>query len=272
MDYNINVISFLISTFDEIVATFGINTNAINFYKNQVNNLVSIGQVTLKDARIIFELLNFSNIDDPIKWEQEMKKKGYFVDTVNEVLCANGNKDVITYILQQKVVQLTDTSFMEVICIVGKIFDVVISNENYKQIARNINFGTTKFKGFACNTSGKKQFSLNMECNAFKEKLVTCGAYNEQTIVKVKNLEAVCSCDESYYEYNLIKLLSTERDDLVSLWNAMQNGANIKVGEYVDCGEMGNTQWRWLNNAVATALFAQYLSDIMQDCSYKESY
>ena len=87
--YDLRTISFLISSFRDIITTFGENSKSVEFYKRQVNQLISIGQVSLNDQKFIEELIGMSNTNS-VKWDKANEKLMQFIEIVNET---NGYND-----------------------------------------------------------------------------------------------------------------------------------------------------------------------------------
>lgn len=148
MAYNINAISFLIASLDDVLENFGANAKSIAFYKNQVNNLVAIGQISQADVNIVMDLINFSYVTDSDKWKIEMAKKNYFVTAMDSLLRANGNKDVAIFIMRNLIAANPNERYKKAQKLVCKILDIPFDFESKtetKQEPIKPCFGTNGF-------------------------------------------------------------------------------------------------------------------------------
>ena len=90
---NIDMLSFLLASFNNVIETFGSNKKSVDFYRGQVENLLNIGQVDNHSVEIINELINYSYVTDDEKWKIELRKVAFFTSVMDVVLTNAKNTD-----------------------------------------------------------------------------------------------------------------------------------------------------------------------------------
>lgn len=75
--YNIDVIEFLLKSFVDMSNNFGRNSNTVKFFKQQVRDLINIGQVSTRDVDMVYKLTSTQNTDN-IQWDTVLERIKYF--------------------------------------------------------------------------------------------------------------------------------------------------------------------------------------------------
>ena len=211
---NIETLSFLIASFNDVINSFGSNKKSVDFYRNQMQNLVSIGQVDSNSAEIVSVLINFSYVGDPDKWRVELSKIEFFTAMMDLIISNGNNKETVeSIILKEEGDANTTKEQKKVLNIIRKIF--YIKNrvpENY-EMQRKSHFGTMQFRGSTPN-------------NSIQNILLLAGNYNK---VRVKNLNAVCSGDPTWFYYNLDERFFESTKELNKISKDIDKGAEIQV-------------------------------------------
>lgn len=211
---NIETLSFLIASFNDVINSFGSNKKSIDFYKNQVQNLVAIGQVDTNSAEIVYDLINFSYIGDSDKWRIELSKIDFFT-TMMDLIISNANniETVESIILRTENDYNITPEKRKVLNIIRKIF--YIKNrvpENY-EMQRKSHFGTMAFTGNTVDRSAQHILQL-------------AGKYDK---VRIKNLGAVCSGDPTWFYYKLDKEFFDKNKELNKIAKEISKGAEIQI-------------------------------------------
>ena len=206
MKHNVQTLSFLIGSFNQMIVTFGENSKTVEFFRTQVNGLVDIGQVSLEDVDLIFSLIGMKNTDS-VKWDVAKKKINIFVEVMNKVSSVS-DKNVKLYILNE--MNLTDE-------IKGYVKDIYDLNEQ-PDIKSKVN-----------NTFGSLNRNIERTINNKNEglwfRLLDIVGDNKRYFatdyyIRVHNKEAVCSCDTMYFYCRLIDLFkeaSSESDKVLNM-------------------------------------------------------
>ena len=194
--YNIQTVSFLIGSLNNVVQTFGSNSKSVAFYKQQVNSLVNIGQVSGADANFVFRLTGMENTD-AVKWDLMTPRLDEFINCMN-YLCnveLNSNEKILNMMMALRTNEvMTDKSEKYIRELYG-----LESNQATLPLKGNA-FGTINV--IQNPVDSRKTNAMN-EVDKFIELLMTAArknkASNATPCLRIKNLEAVCSCDVSYY-------------------------------------------------------------------------
>lgn len=210
---NIETLSFLIASFNDVINSFGSNKKSIDFYKNQMQNLVNIGQIDVASTEIINNLINFSYINDLEKWEIEISKIEFFT-TMMDLIISNANnvETIESIIIKAEGDANTTKEQKKVLNIIRKIF--YIKNkipENY-DMQHKSHFGTMQFRG---STPNNIQHILQL-----------AGKYDK---VRIKNLGAVCSGDPTWFYHKLDKEFFDNNKELNKISKEISKGAEIQI-------------------------------------------
>lgn len=206
MTHNVQTLSFLIGSFNQMVGTFGENSKTVEFFRTQVNGLVDIGQVSSEDADLIFSLIGMKNTDS-VKWDIAKKKINTFVEVMNKVSSVS-DKNVKLYILNE--MNLTDE-------IKGYVKDIYDLNEQ-PDIKSKVNntFGSLKRNIERTINNRNDSLWFKLLDLASDNKLYSVNDY----YIRVHNKEAVCYGDTWHFYCRLIDLFkeaSSESDKVLNM-------------------------------------------------------
>lgn len=107
----VNNIVFLLSSFNDIIQSFGMNSNSVEFYRKQLDNMVSMQQITTYDIDIVEEVIGMKNTN-AVKWESAIKKINNFTSAVN-ILSGADSKDTLKDWIKQLRLNNSITSNLE---------------------------------------------------------------------------------------------------------------------------------------------------------------
>ena len=209
---NIETLSFLIASFNDVINSFGSNKKSIDFYKNQMQNLVAIGQVDENSVEIIHDLINFSYVSDSDKWRVELSKIEFFTIMMDLVISnANNTETIESIILKTENDCNIQPENRKVLNIIRKIFYIKNRVPENCEMQRKSHFGTMHFKSSTPNIQHILQLAKG---------------YNK---VRIKNIEAVCSGDPTWFYYNLDNRFFESTKELNKISKEIAKGADIQV-------------------------------------------
>ena len=195
MKHNLKTISFMIASFKDIVNTFGMNEKSISFFKKNVEGLSAISQITSSDVNLIYDVLNIN--DKNISSEKRISFLNEYVRAINKVHTVK-NKETIFYIIDD----LKNTN--------------VISEKTKRNVLETLDVNETLYKQNAIkdnNNFGSYTFNEKSDINISEiEKYKEIIKGNKNLHIKIKNKNAVYSCDRYYYIYKLKDFLDTFTD------------------------------------------------------------
>ena len=268
MLHNISTVSYLVAQFKQLIEKFGERPEQIEYFREQVGNLVELSKVSQADAEFVYKLVGMQNTSN-VKWQITRDRLNKFINAMNYIVCYEDDysRANTLRLLQQtnglddKTVSLIDELYD------NKLLDKIKEYDNSKQ-GKFGTFGT--FQGIKNSHSQRgtkqnqnnlnnlvdqaktKQLKTQTQANNIgtgksgedvlrnrllwirAETLVddnkaieyvldaiqSCGYNNihdllQQTIqslkdspsIKVKNYEAQCQCDPSYYILDLREIL-----------------------------------------------------------------
>lgn len=189
--HNINSISFMIASFKDIVDSFGKKSESVSFFKRQIDGLCSINQLSLDDVDLVYRLLGIVNTD-AIKWDIAETKLAQYISAMNMLIRYN-DATIQTYIIynldsQDKI----SSAVKEIIC---ETLGLDIKNVSKNPDENKLVFGQYK-----------RPTTENLEVQKLKKLM---NSYPTM-IIKIKNSNAVCSSDRSYYECKVADISKTK--------------------------------------------------------------
>lgn len=210
--YNIKVLSYLIGSYNKMLASFGESAKTVKVFREQVLGLVNIGQVTQIDANLVFSIIGMTNTDS-VKFEASKRNINCFILAMNymETYKDDKNMQYVTLVElknQKKISQ--------------KIYDIVIKIYNlssYTKPMREVkeDFGKLKTVTVASekSVSESKNKDLSDEWSVF---LNTCSisadCYDidvEHVYFQVRNPYCCCSNDPSTYKKSVKETINCFR-------------------------------------------------------------
>ena len=232
--YNVQTLSFLIGSFNQMKNTFGENNKTVGFFRSQVEGLIDIKQVNIVDAYLVFELIGMSNTDN-VKWETSNKRIQMFITAMNQMLTVPDD-NVKVYLLDNLLTKNVITQ--EIFKIIVSVFDLKpIEN---KGPSKNISFGVLKH----AEPLSKVENNLDMK-QKWNKVLSMCG---ENYKVRVKNMGAVCSCDRHYFYISVDNFIDS------NLLDSVIKGATFDIGYETETGDPCHPSVRFNTNTTVTEL------------------
>ena len=80
--YNIKVLSYLIGSYNKMLASFGESSKTVKVFREQVLGLVNIGQVSQTDVNLVFSIIGMANTDS-VKFDISKKMISSFILAMN---------------------------------------------------------------------------------------------------------------------------------------------------------------------------------------------
>ena len=156
---NIEMLSFLIASYKNMVAEFGENEKTNNFFIQQLSGLVNIKQVDVEDARVICDVIGLKKDNADFNWETSRKNVDSFINVMNTI-GGYSDKNLKTMKLWQlyEANQISKLIF-ETIC---NIYGIDI-NQFEKQVQSSNNFGTISKNNTIFDNVNKKVKGVNSE-------------------------------------------------------------------------------------------------------------
>lgn len=216
--HDIDTLSFLIASFKDIVQSFGQNSKSVEFYKRQVDGLLNIGQIRQEDADFIEELVGMENTN-AVKWDIATQKIEQFIKAMN----ATYNYEIIL----GKVMELENLEKAGQISKIAKLFAYKAWGIDIKDISaikkkrgiENPGFGSTKSRSINRGIEKDKEQSTG-------ELLKLLIGTSRDSVIKIRNSEAVCSGDPSFFMCNMLNLL-----DNIVIMRELSKGSEYKIGK-----------------------------------------
>lgn len=140
MNNNIEMLSFLIASYKNMVSEFGESNKTNNFFIQQLSGLVNIKQVHVEDARVICKVIGLEKDNENFNWETSRQNVDSFISAMNTI-CGYFDKTL----KQMKLWQLYEANqisklIFETIC---NIYDIDINQFEFeKQVQSSNNLGT----------------------------------------------------------------------------------------------------------------------------------
>lgn len=207
--YNINALSYLIGLFKKTCAEMGENAKTVQYFRDIVNGLVNINQLSYNDVDTVYSIIGMKNTN-AVKWDKSKEKIDNFINLMQIMeSCSTQEERIYRLALQQGVND-------EVKRIVQDIYNLEIK----KDFQVTSKFGVMESQPIMV-TSRLKHRSL--------EEFIK--RYGDLTI-KVQNLDAVCCSDRSYYTY-LVR--NIEQHDVVI--KLIKRGASFSIGHAMSVGD-----------------------------------
>ncbi len=243
---NIDMLSFLLASFNNVIETFGSNKKSVDFYRGQVENLLDIGQVDNNSVEIINELINYSYVTDNEKWNIELKKVAFFTSVMDIILTNAKNVDGVEGIVF-RIENSSETTKEQkkVLGIIRKIFLLKNKTPDEIKMTGGSHFGTMQFSGNKVK-SGTAKYIL--------------GLAGSEAVVRVKNLEAYCCSDPAYHNYALNKELFNNAKSLKDIAKEFKRGAEVTVAKEVKTSDGCHTYRHYENIEEASVELRKFIT------------
>ena len=243
---NIDMLSFLLASFNNVIETFGSNKKSVDFYRGQVENLLNIGQVDRQSVEIINELINYSYVTDDEKWSIELRKITFFTSVMDIILTnAKNVDDAEGIVFRIENSNETTKEQKKVLGIIRKIFLLKKRASDDIKMTGESHFGTMQFS------------SNNIKGGTVKYILKLAG---NNAVVRVKNLDACCCSDPAYYTYALNKELFNNAKSLKDIAKEFKRGAEVNVAEEVKTSDGCHTYRHYESIEEASIEFRKFIT------------
>lgn len=208
MRHNLEAISFMIGSFKDIVNNFGKHAKSVQFFKKNLEGLVAIGQLNGADTNLVYNILGCKNTD-AIKWDITENKLNIYTQAMNYILSYNTQDPKVIEALIYSFRYNGNTLSKDMEDILRETFNIKNSKKDSKTVT---NFGSVNYTS---HTAYKKTKSYNS--NNIVSYLGILKQFSDMYI-RVKNPNAVCSCDPTYYKCKIrdlpkSKVLNILRDN-----------------------------------------------------------
>ena len=185
MAYNIQVLSYLIGSFTEMVATFGDTPNTAKCFKNQAVGLVRINQLSQKDLNFVLKLLDIKE-SNQFDWKKIQQWVTMFNSAMNIMLNTEASiRPMAAYELKQT--KQINAFVYERLCEVWGIpkYDNVLPTPKPRKGDKGLSFGN--LMGMLSTTD------IDVSWTQFIK------LYGDKYL-RIKNPNAVCSGDPLYLQ------------------------------------------------------------------------
>lgn len=196
MRHNLEAISFMIGSFKDVVKNFGKNAKSVQFFKNNLEGLANIGQINKYDISLVYTLLGCKNTD-AVKWDITENKLNIYTQAMNYILSYNKQDPKVIEALIYSFRYNGNTLSKDMEDILRETFDI---RNNKRDTNTVTNFGSINYNS---NTAYKKKIPYNP--NNIVDYLGILRQFSDMYI-RVKNPNAVCSCDPTYYRCKISEL------------------------------------------------------------------
>lgn len=225
MKNNISMLSFLIGSYNEMVKNFGENDKTNNFFINQLSGLVAIHQVNISDANIICSVIGLKKDNTNFNWENSKKNIQMFIDTMGIL---EKYKDIqtkeMTLFMFYKENKINENIFKTI----AKVYDLDIDQYLHPIPTNNVssNFGKLDNNSDVLLSKITSEVKTTNEFAKWREFL---RKYKKEGFsYYIKNPNAVCSYDKTWYTIPFNEIINTINDKNV-IDNSLVNYLNLMI-------------------------------------------
>lgn len=225
MKNNISMLSFLIGSYNEMVKNFGENDKTNKFFINQLSGLIAIHQVNISDANIICSVIGLKKDNTNFNWENSKKNIQMFIDTMGIL---EKYKDIqtkeMTLFMFYKENKINENIFK----IIAKVYDLDIDQYLHPIPINNVssNFGKLDNNSDVLLSKITSEVKTTNEFAKWREFL---RKYKKEGFsYYIKNPNAVCSCDKTWYTIPFNEIINTINDKNV-IDNSLVNYLNLMI-------------------------------------------
>lgn len=225
MKNNISMLSFLIGSYNEMIKNFGENDKTNNFFINQLSGLIAIHQVNISDANIICSVIGLKKDNTNFNWENSKKNIQMFIDTMGIL---EKYKDIqtkeMTLFMFYKENKINENIFKTI----AKVYDLDIDQYLHPIPTNNVssNFGKLDNNSDVLLSKITSEVKTTNEFAKWREFL---RKYKKEGFsYYIKNPNAVCSCDKTWYTIPFNEIINTINDKNV-IDNSLVNYLNLMI-------------------------------------------
>jgi hypothetical protein len=235
MKYNIQVLSYLIGSFTEMVNTFGDTPNTAKCFKNQAVGLVKINQISQRDLKFVLTLLDILD-SNQFDWQKIQQRIAMFNSAMNALMfIESSTRPIAAYEL--KLTNQINAFVYDKLC---EVWDIPkYDNKNLLKTPENTSRNRVQFGVLNSNVPNKPtavHISPNSvyvpnESNVTWEQFLLRFA---EKYIRVENPNAVCSSDPFYLMCKVKNITTKEAKDIVDI---IRLGGIFEVVEGVESGD-----------------------------------
>lgn len=225
MKNNISMLSFLIGSYNEMIKNFGENDKTNKFFINQLSGLIAIHQVNISDANIICSVIGLKKDNTNFNWENSKKNIQMFIDTMGIL---EKYKDIqtkeMTLFMFYKENKINENIFK----IIAKVYDLDIDQYLHPIPTNNVssNFGKLDNNSDVLLSKITSEVKTTNEFAKWREFL---RKYKKEGFsYYIKNPNAVCSYDKTWYTIPFNEIINTINDKNV-IDNSLVNYLNLMI-------------------------------------------
>ncbi|MBR4314205.1 MAG: hypothetical protein IKP66_04770 [Lachnospiraceae bacterium] len=236
MKYNIQVLSYLIGSFTEMVNTFGDTPNTAKCFKTQATGLVKINQISQRDLKFVLTLLDILD-SNQFDWQKIQQRIAMFNSAMNALLFIESTTRPIAAYELKLTNQINDFVY-DKLCEVWEIpkYDNKTLLQTPKNNSRNgVQFGVLNSSNVP-NESKAVHISPNSVYVPNKSKVTWEYFWMRfaDKYIRVENPNAVCSGDPFYLMCKVKNITTKEAKDIVDI---IRSGGSFEVVEGVESGD-----------------------------------
>ncbi len=227
MTYNIQVLSYLIGSFTEMVVTFGDIPDTAKCFKNQAVGLVRINQLSQKDLKFVLKLLDIKE-SNQFDWKKIQQRVTMFNSAMNIMLDTEASiRPMAAYELKQT--KQINAFVYEHLCEVWEIpkYDNVLPATKPKKDNKGFSFGN--LTGMIPTTDNEVSW----------EQLIKL--YGDKYL-RIKNPNAVCSGDPLYLQC-LVKNIKNK--EAKSILEHIRTGTPFEIAEKITDSDGCHTSYHY---------------------------
>ena len=225
MKNNISMLSFLIGSYNEMVKNFGENDKTNKYFINQLSGLIAIHQVNISDANIICSVIGLKKDNTNFNWENSKKNIQMFIDTMGIL---EKYKDIqtkeMTLFMFYKENKINENIFKTI----AKVYDLDIDQYLHPIPTNNVssNFGKLDNNSDVLLSKITSEVKTTNEFAKWREFL---RKYKKEGFsYYIKNPNAVCSYDKTWYTIPFNEIINTINDKNV-IDNSLVNYLNLMI-------------------------------------------
>lgn len=235
MRHNINAVSYLIGSFNNLINSFGQKPESVAFFKNQSQGIVELGQISQDDLDLVYKILGMQNTEN-VKWSITMPRLQKFIEAMNYMISCDVDNQRARCLLKLMQAGKVDNTLADLIDemydgkLLGKNFNLesiksnkfgtfgLIGNNNKKtnykkpvNIDKGIAIDIVLQSKLAAVKSSKdvlSEIANTLDSIGLGEiAFILLRDAKENREIHIANCECACSCDPRYYNVSIRDLL-----------------------------------------------------------------
>ena len=201
--YNIKVLSYLIGSYNKMLASFGESSKTVKVFREQVLGLVNIGQVSQTDVNLVFSIIGMANTDS-VKFDISKKMISSFILAMNYMETYKDDKN--TQYITLKELKAQDKISQKIYDIVLDIYGLKALNTPKREIKDN--FGKIQIQKSSRSSKVHQTSGINViDWDDFIKSCKEEVANIDYLYFQVSNPYACCSNDVSSYHKPVLHVI-----------------------------------------------------------------